>query len=48
MPPALEACCLTEEEMALGPDGWTDFADPFPAWVIHGDDRDPDIESVGS
>ena len=48
LPAALEACCLTEEEMALGPDGWTDFADPFPAWVIHGDDREPDSESVGS
>jgi len=48
LPAALEACCLTDEEMALGPAGWKDFVDPFPAWVIHGDDADPEIESVGS
>ncbi|HML24175.1 MAG TPA: GTP-binding protein [Aggregatilinea sp.] len=31
--PALEACLLTEAEMALGPDGWAEsFDDPFPEW----------------
>ncbi len=38
LPAALEACCLTDEEMALGPDGWRDFADPFPAWVFRDED----------
>ncbi len=28
----LHACCLTDEEMDLGPDGWLGFEDPFPAW----------------
>jgi len=33
----LEACCLTDDEMALGPDGWQALADPFPAWRISDD-----------
>ena len=33
----LEACCLTDEEMALSPDGWQSLDDPFPAWRIAGD-----------
>ncbi|MBP3984290.1 GTP-binding protein [Pseudoxanthomonas helianthi] len=28
----LDACLLTDEEMAVGPDGWLDAPDPFPAW----------------
>lgn len=28
----LDACLLTDEEMALGPEGWKCLADPFPAW----------------
>ncbi|MFT3763330.1 MAG: GTP-binding protein [Pseudoxanthomonas sp.] len=28
----LEACLLNDEEMALGPDGWLELPDPFPAW----------------
>lgn len=28
----LETCLLTDEEMALGPDGWLGLPDPFPAW----------------
>ncbi len=28
----LEACLLTDEELALGPEGWRAFEDPFPAW----------------
>ena len=27
-----DACLLTDEEMALGPNGWEAFDDPFPAW----------------
>jgi hypothetical protein len=30
----LEACCLTDEEMELGPEGWLSLEDPFPAWRI--------------
>jgi hypothetical protein len=26
----LEKCLLTEEEMALGPEGWKGFDDPLP------------------
>ncbi|MDA0324386.1 MAG: GTP-binding protein [Verrucomicrobia bacterium] len=29
----LEACLLTEPEMALGEDGWKKFPDPFPEWI---------------
>ena len=32
----LEACLLTDAEMALGPTGWAHFPDPFPAWVVAG------------
>ncbi len=28
----LDACLLTDAEMALGPQAWLDLADPFPAW----------------
>jgi G3E family GTPase len=28
----LNACLLTEKELAQGPRGWLRFADPFPAW----------------
>jgi G3E family GTPase len=27
-----DACLLTDDEYALGPQGWLQFADPFPAW----------------
>jgi len=37
----LEGCCLTDAEMVLGPDGWLEFDDPFPAWRI-ADDGDDD------
>lgn len=30
----LHCCCLTDFEMELGPEGWTAFPDPFPAWRI--------------
>jgi G3E family GTPase len=26
-------CLLTEDEMALGPEGWSSFPDPFPRWT---------------
>lgn len=28
----LDACLLTDVEMALGPERWESFADPFPEW----------------
>ncbi len=34
----LDACLLTEEEMALGPVGWELFEDPFPVWDFMEDD----------
>jgi hypothetical protein len=30
---ALDACLLSEEEMALGPMGWLRLADPFGPWI---------------
>jgi len=30
----LEACLLTHEEMATGPDVWSAFADPFDTWDL--------------
>eukprot|EP00877_Chromochloris_zofingiensis_P002580 jgi/Chrzof1/12322/Cz06g30090.t1 len=29
----LDACLLTDEEMALGPEGWSQFEDPLPDWL---------------
>ena len=31
----LDACLLTEAEMAGGPNSWFHFADPFPSWPSH-------------
>ncbi|HEX8077962.1 MAG TPA: GTP-binding protein [Chthoniobacterales bacterium] len=31
----LDACLLTEAEMAGGPDSWSHFTDPFPSWAAH-------------
>jgi G3E family GTPase len=31
----LDACLLTEAEMAEGPGSWESLIDPFPAWVHH-------------
>ena len=30
---ALDACALSEAELALGPQGWAQLPDPFPAWA---------------
>ena len=29
----LTECLVTDEEYALGPDVWSTWNDPFPAWV---------------
>ncbi len=34
----LDACLLTDAEMAAGPDGWAAYPDPFPAWEDAFDD----------
>jgi hypothetical protein len=30
----LDACLLTDEEMAAGPEGWTELEDPLPEWQV--------------
>lgn len=30
-----DTCLLTDEELALGMNGWKNLADPFPAWNTH-------------
>ncbi|MBU6487698.1 MAG: GTP-binding protein [Burkholderiales bacterium] len=39
-----DACLLTDEEYALGPQGWMHMADPFPAWDLDADDHGGDDE----
>jgi G3E family GTPase len=34
----LDACLLTDAEMAAGAEAWAGYADPFPAWVDDFDD----------
>lgn len=36
----LDRCCLSNAEIALGPESWLGFDDPFPPWRIaeQGDD----------
>ncbi|WER46177.1 GTP-binding protein [Cupriavidus sp. WKF15] len=38
----LDACLLTDAEMAAGADAWATYADPFPAWEDAFDDKDHD------
>jgi len=33
----LDRCCLSDAEIALGPEAWLGFDDPFPAWRIDED-----------
>ena len=37
-----DACLLSDEEYALGPEGWQQFADPFPVWEFDEDEHDHD------
>jgi len=30
----LDSCLLTDEELAMGPETWTEWVDPFPEWVF--------------
>lgn len=36
----LDACLLTDDEMALGPAGWKQFADPFGEWAVWNPESD--------
>ncbi len=42
----LDACLLTDAELALGEAGWAAFDDPFPAWDVdeHDDDEHGDAQ----
>jgi G3E family GTPase len=31
----LDACLLTDSEMAAGPESWATLTDPFPSWAAH-------------
>jgi G3E family GTPase len=31
----IDACLLTDAEMAAGPPSWSDLPDPFPSWSSH-------------
>jgi G3E family GTPase len=35
----LEACLLDDREMALGPEKWETFRDPFPEWTVQPEDH---------
>ncbi|MFL6590648.1 MAG: GTP-binding protein [Chthoniobacterales bacterium] len=36
----LDACLLTPDEMAAGPERWQHLPDPFPSWSTHGHHHD--------
>ncbi|KAF8065844.1 yciC [Scenedesmus sp. PABB004] len=46
----LDGCLLTDDEMALGPDGWAAFDDPLPPWELgeeeleEGEELDGELE----
>ena len=41
----LDRCCLSDADIALGPEAWTEFEDPFPAWrIAAGEPAEPDPE----
>ena len=42
-----DACLVTDEEYAAGPQAWQQFADPFPAWGFDEDDHDHDHDHGG-
>lgn len=41
----LDACLLQDDELALGPQGWETFDDPFPVWG-HIEESDEDREAA--
>lgn len=38
----LDQCLLTDDEMALGPEGWAEFDDPLPPWQMGDEDEHED------
>jgi G3E family GTPase len=42
-----DACLLTDDEYALGPQAWQQFTDPFPTWDFDEDDHDHDHHGHG-
>lgn len=40
----LDACLLTDGEMADGPESWENFSDPFPSWSTHAHHHDHDCD----
>lgn len=41
----LDACLLSDEEMAEGPESWKNIADPFPSWSSHAHHHHHDHDS---
>ena len=39
-----DACLLTDDEYALGPQAWASLPDPFPAWDLDAEDHEGDDE----
>jgi G3E family GTPase len=39
-----DACLLTDDEYALGPQAWARLPDPFPAWDLDAEDHEGDDE----
>jgi len=39
----LDRCCLSDAEIAQGPDAWLGFDDPFPGWLIAEDGGDDTV-----
>ena len=37
---ALDACLLTDTELAAGPENWQRFSDPFPRWIREVEETD--------
>ena len=42
---ALDACLLTDEEMAQGEEAWTSYPDPFPEWQLLNDEDEEAADS---
>ncbi|KAG2491095.1 hypothetical protein HYH03_010539 [Edaphochlamys debaryana] len=43
----LDACLLTDQEMAGGPEAWADMEDPLPAWAVEGEEGEGEWEEEG-
>ena len=43
----LDACLLTDDELAAGPEAWAAFEDPFPVWGVRGEDDEGEDDADG-